>query len=258
MPTYERIASALIGTRLQRPAENMRRLGLVWQRWRHPELRDVIDECHHVQALLERVLTPEMNCIDVGCHLGSMLQQMVRLAPRGRHIAVEPVPYKAAWLKQKFPGVDVRQLALSETAGTAEFFIPAQSSGLSSLHRDTVPGAANKIEVPLARLDDLVPEGQPVGFIKIDVEGYELAVFRGARRLLRSQRPMLLFECTQRGLVNAGVDSSQVFNELTHESGYQVYLIKGRLAGEAPLDAATFAGAMIYPFKAFNFIAVPN
>src|SRR5262249_22120935 len=98
MPAYERIASALIGTRWQRPAEQLRRIGWFWERWKHPELRDVMEEHSHIDRLLPRVISDKTNCADIGCHLGSMLSEMVRLAPNGRHVAVEPVPYKTAWL----------------------------------------------------------------------------------------------------------------------------------------------------------------
>ena len=52
------------------------------------------------------------------------------------------------------------------------------------------------MEIELRRLDDQGHGG--VGFIKIDVEGHELAVIQGARRLLERDRPTLLVEIEQR------------------------------------------------------------
>jgi FkbM family methyltransferase len=255
MPAYERFASALIGTRLQRPAERLRRVGLVWQRWRHPELRDLLDESRQIDQLLKRVISDQMNCVDVGCHLGSMLSEIVRLAPRGRHIAIEPVPYKAEWLLKKFPQVDVRQIALSDAEGRAEFFISSHSSGHSGLRFNQAAGAATKIDVTLMRLDDVVPADRRIGFLKIDVEGLEYPVFRGAKRTLTENRPIVLFECTAAGLANSSSNAEQLHSFLTQEVNYGTYLIKDWLAGAGPLDAAAFAAAMTYPFRAFNFVA---
>ena len=52
--------------------------------------------------------------MDIGCHIGSMLSTILRLAPRGQHWAFEPTPSKAAWLRAKFPEVEVREMALTE------------------------------------------------------------------------------------------------------------------------------------------------
>jgi FkbM family methyltransferase len=252
---YERMASALIGTRWQRPAERVRDVGSLWQRWRHPELREILDESRQIGLLLDQAITPDMNCVDVGCHLGSMLSEMVRRAPRGRHIAIEPVPYKAEWLCKKFPQVEVRQVALSDTEGRAEFFISSQSSGHSGLRFNHSAGNATKIDVALMRLDNVVPADRRIGFLKIDVEGLEYPVFRGAARILTENRPVVLFECTQAGLDNSGGTAEQLHSWLTQDVGYEIYLIKDRLAGAGPLDATSFAAAMQYPFRAFNFVA---
>src|SRR5688572_28907092 len=99
MRLYERIASTLIGTPLQGPAQRLLRLRGLAQRLRHPELREIYLEGERIDKLMQVTITDGMNCIDVGCHLGSVLQRIIRLSPTGRHVAVEPLPYKAAWLR---------------------------------------------------------------------------------------------------------------------------------------------------------------
>ena len=71
--------------------------------------------------------------------------------------------------------------------------------GLSSLVRHSWPSAAAVREqvTAIRPLDEIVPEAlgdEPVGFIKIDVEGYELDVLRGASSTIRRHRPTLLIE----------------------------------------------------------------
>ena len=63
------------------------------------------------------VLREDSNCIDVGANRGVILAEMCRVAPGGRHIAFEPTPIKARWLRKKFPEVQVEEVAVSDVAG---------------------------------------------------------------------------------------------------------------------------------------------
>jgi FkbM family methyltransferase len=257
MQIYERIASSLIGTPVQGLAEGVRGALALPNRLRHPELREIYLEEGRARELVARAVTHGMNCIDIGCHLGSVLDRFVRMSPSGRHIAVEPIPYKAAWLRRKYPGVEVHQIALGDEGGVLEFYYDPRNSGFSSL-RPHGSGEKKLIEVPCKRLDDIVPAGRPIGFIKLDVEGAEFGVFRGARRVLAESRPLVLFECTRSGLSAFGFEPHQIFDLLTGELGYCVYLLKDWLSGSDPVDLDGFAGSMIYPFTAFNYVAAPR
>ena len=255
MQMYEWIASAVIGTPLERPAEGLRWLKGWPARLRNPGPREIYLEGARTARLMKAAITDGMNCIDVGCHLGSVLQKIVELSPRGRHIAVEPIPYKAAWLRQKFPAVDVHQVALGEEEGPAEFFFNPRQSGFSGLKAHHPTGNTNKITVACKRLDDLVPADRPIGFMKVDVEGGEYSALRGASRIVTGSRPVILFECTNSGIVSFGVSAGQVFALFKDELGYRIYLIKDWLAGAPPLSLSEFEASMVYPFKAFNYVA---
>src|SRR3954466_5163370 len=104
---YERLASALAASPLEQPARMLRRLKDLPGRLRHPELREIHLEDARIARFMRSTVSDAMNCVDVGCHLGSLLGQIVHFAPNGRHAAVEPVPYKAAWLRKKFPAVAI-------------------------------------------------------------------------------------------------------------------------------------------------------
>src|ERR1039457_4462698 len=85
----ERMKSAIIGTPLEGPAARVRWMLGAAHRQRHPELNEIFLESGRTRELLRRVIRDGVDCIDVGCHLGSVLAEMVRLSPAGRHIAVE-------------------------------------------------------------------------------------------------------------------------------------------------------------------------
>jgi FkbM family methyltransferase len=252
----EYIISSIIGTPLRRPAEALRSLILLRQQRKSPEMREIFLEHERSRMILRRAITPEMNCIDIGCHLGSVLEEIVKLAPRGRHIAIEPLAYKAAWLKRKFPRVEVHQLAVGERDAVVDFYFQPQKSGFSGL-KSHGGHEGTRISVQCRRLDDIVPPDRPIGFIKIDVEGGEYHALRGARRVLAESRPIILFECTGSGLSAYGLSAAQFFAFLTEEAHYEVFLFKDSLSEGPPLDLGRFEDAMVYPFKAFNFIAAP-
>jgi len=151
-------------------------------------------------AVMERVLERRSNCIDVGCHVGAILDEMLRLAPEGRHFAFEPLPDLYANLARKYAAaanVQLHEVALSDAPGVATFQHVVSNPGYSGLlkrrydrpHEDVV-----EIRVKLARLDDLLPRDVDVRLVKIDVEGAELQVLRGGLEMLRRCRPFVVFE----------------------------------------------------------------
>ncbi len=256
---YDRIAASVIASPLRRPAAWLLRLSQVWHRLRHPALREIYLEAERTKCLLGRTIAPDMNCIDVGCHLGSVLAEITRLSPRGHHIAVEPVPHKATWLRRNFPGVEVHQVALGDQDASVEFFFFPGSSAFSGLsRRGASPDETTVITVKCKRLDDIVPPGMPIGFIKIDVEGAEISVFRGARRVISESQPVVLFECVRSNLISAGLTANHVFSLLAEDISYNIFLLPDWLSGGPPLDLPTFEACMVYPFRAFNFVAAPR
>ncbi len=183
-----------IRTPLERPLQRLRWALGALRRGRHPELREIYLEDERLRATLARVLEPGSNGIDVGCHYGSILSEFCRLAPRGRHVAFEVVPAKVRFLRRKFPDLEVFELGLFDHAGTASFFVCRRATALSSLAQQSQAGS-ERIQVTLARLDDVLPADRPYQLLKLDVEGAELPVLRGARATLARHRPRVLFEC---------------------------------------------------------------
>jgi FkbM family methyltransferase len=154
-------------------------------------------ELHLVEFLCDR----RRDAIDVGAHEGCYVYWLRRYA---RHvIGFEPLPVLAEALVNKFgASITVRNLALSREAGKAVLRIPLIDGilvqGCASLspsvnadlptHRD--------IEVRTAALDEIY-RGD-VGFMKIDVEGFEDAVLDGAVKTINRCRPNLLIEIDER------------------------------------------------------------
>lgn len=149
---------------------------------------------------LARYVPRKRLSIDVGGNLGIYSYHMRRLS-RGV-VTFEPNPMYAARLRRIGLGRGLQEVALSDRAGAAELRIPMweghEAPGLASLEAGAVPESvlARTVEVPVRRLDDYAFAG--VGFIKIDVEGHEEGVLRGALQTIRRHRPTLLIEIEER------------------------------------------------------------
>ncbi|MGW0816036.1 FkbM family methyltransferase [Streptomyces viridiviolaceus] len=134
--------------------------------------------------------------VDVGGWYGPWTH---RLARRAREVVtVEPVPHLARLLTAGAPAnVRVIRAAASDRPGVARLWLPpddAGDRGVSSLVRRDIHARA--LDVPCVALDDLGLTD--VGFVKVDVDGSEAAVLRGATGLLARDRPALFVELESR------------------------------------------------------------
>lgn len=184
--------------------------------------------------VIKRVLQKNSNCIDIGAHKGEILKAILKQAPGGKHMAFEPIPCLFHQLQKKY-GSHVRlfNMALSSEAGEADFTVFKDRPAVSGLKERSFEDArydTEKIRVRLERLEDLVPANQPVHLIKIDVEGAELEVLKGARRILEQYKPVVLFEFGKGGSDLYGATPELMFDffdALGYTLTLQRYFLKG-------------------------------
>jgi FkbM family methyltransferase len=111
-------------------------------------------------------------------------------------VACEPIPQLARFLRRSYrDGVRVEQVALSNKNGHAEFMIE-KDWGRSSLNGIENRNGLRRLAVRLETLDSMAAD--PVGFIKIDVEGHEEEVILGAGQVIVRDFPVLLIEIEER------------------------------------------------------------
>lgn len=139
-------------------------------------------------------------CVDVGANVGAMTLAMAQAAaPGGQVFAFEPGPpffdrlTRNVELNPAYAAtIRCENVGVSDTAGTLRWAEDPRDFGRGN--GGVV--ASGGVEIPVVTLDSYVAEHvrQRVAFIKVDVEGWELHVLRGARGILRKDRPVVLFE----------------------------------------------------------------
>ncbi|MDX6702150.1 MAG: hypothetical protein QOF26_2376 [Baekduia sp.] len=207
----------------------------------------------HLRRLVAWRLGPDDDAVDVGAHAGSVLSEIVRAAPAGRHVAFEPLPWLAADLQSRFPGVDVHAAALSDARGEREFICPAGNPGWSGFRARPTPdaGEVQTLRVPVQRLDDVLGDRRPA-LIKIDVEGAEREVLEGGLGAITEFRPTVVFE---HGLGSAdyyGTRPGDVYELLVARAGLRIF----DLDGNGPYTAPGFRQAFDDRTRV-NFVAHP-
>lgn len=138
--------------------------------------------------------------IDVGANVGCWSKSMLGAASLANRIdsidlhAFEPSAYTFALLSAALEGrrsVQLNNLAVSDRIGRAALHVVAQGAGRNSLHMQSNPGpAVITEEITTTTLDSYAAGASldHIDFIKVDTEGHDLAVLRGANALLRDQR----------------------------------------------------------------------
>lgn len=176
---------------------------------------------------LRSYLRPGMKLVDVGANIGEFSLAALSVNPDVSIVAFEPVPEAFRVLVERFNGNDhvhCRRVALGAAPAMTTIHVPKSNDGRgsqrSSLHRRQSHGDdVESIRVQIDCLDKQFSEG--IDFLKIDVEGHELAVLQGAQQLLRQQKISCLQFEYGGTFADAGVTLNEVV-ELLQGHGYCV------------------------------------
>jgi FkbM family methyltransferase len=207
--------------------------------------------------LIPFLADPTRAAVDVGANKGVYTYGLLQAGCREVH-AFEPNPKPFGvlqrWAKDR---ARLYSAALSDVSGEAVLMVPHSEAGYSnqgaSLSADKLNGQDfGAVTVKTLRLDDTGIGN--VGFIKIDVEGAEMQVLKGAAETLRRDRPNLLVEIEEK-------HTRRKLPEMVAEVcayGYACLVLKaGVLTEFAELDLARHHDATRRDDYVFNFIFLP-
>lgn len=194
---------------------------------------DDMNRLYDMQTIevMKQVLKNNSNCIDVGCHQGSILREILRLAPKGTHFVFEPLPEMYKGLLESFGKIHylhIYDYALSDVKGVTSFQHVVSNPGYSGFRKrryDRPNEQIQEISVKTALLDNLIPKNIPIHFIKVDVEGAELQVFRGAKETIKKCRPVIVFEHGLGAADYYGTIPEHLFDLLAIQCGLRMFLM---------------------------------
>ncbi len=194
---------------------------MAWRYWLNGE-REV--------RLLKALIRPGTNSVDVGAASGLYAYHLSHYSKRV--FAYEPNPEWIGWLCRAVPrNVTVFNVALSNHSGKAMLSIPPPSMEslagdltlrcleAASIEKQFEGVPCDRLEVSTKPLDEY--DHANIGFIKIDVEGHELAVLEGAEQTLMKFRPVLLVEIEQHHIKR---EIHEEFDEI-EARGYKGYFL---------------------------------
>lgn len=188
--------------------------------------------------------------VDVGANFGLYaLSAAVYGRPHGWVFAFEPAPNAFALLERNIAdnglgaAVTARRAAVAAAAGRAQFHVGRDVS-FSSLHRTSrLADEAETVEVEVVTLDEALAHVQSIDLLKIDVEGGEGDVLRGARDVLRRSRaPIVQFEFSHKNMDEGRRAAFEETMSLLAGDGFRIFRRGTPGPAALPAPAEPFSG----------------
>ena len=180
------------------------------------------------KEFFERIVRPGMHVIDVGANVGLYAALFSRLVGEsGRVTAIEPDPLLFKALKTNcslngLTNVKLYNVAAGASSGVGTFSQSLVNSGDGRMGQVPAGDLRRSMEVRVAPIDEIAA-GEPVDFIKIDVQGWEGEVLKGMHQVLTSNPAVqVCFEYWPSGLRAAGFDPKALL-AVVEKYGFQIW-----------------------------------
>lgn len=217
-------------------------------------------EMEEIGLILKRLRSEDGFFLDIGANIGIYTVTAARaLGEKAKIVAVEASPRICNYLKHniklnKSQGVKLLQCAVTDKDNSRVCFqeAPLSNFAMSSISPRYKNG--NAVFVDTKTVDAIVEEEgiKKVSVIKIDVEGHEAAVLKGASKLLAGESPpLVLFEFCDWAEINAKETNVGDSQRILRELGYNIWRSEDYIKGKKPLSAILKKGAL-------NMVAVKN
>ena len=212
--------------------------------------------------ILEDLVSQDQASIDIGVYRGIYSYHLLKYSEFVYSFEANPLLIDK--LNKSFKNVNnikIENLAVSSSSGTTELKIPFRDEsveydheqryqlGISSIHSANNLDNLNYHSINVKKITlDQYSFKHKIGFIKIDVEGHELEIIRGAKNLLIRDKPNLLIEIEER---HTGLSPYLIISEIK-ELGYKCFILGKHLNLEEVNVEKDFE------FKNNNFIFISN
>ncbi|KAB7648367.1 FkbM family methyltransferase [Polymorphobacter fuscus] len=185
-----------------------------------------------LSSLIDMLLYDATTFVDVGANFGYFTcLGAKRLAgrPGASVLAIEPNPHLVKLLRRNseinwsLAPIRVIEAAAGEEPGNVTLFVPHEHGANGGL---TSRAKSDKHKVPMVKIDDIIDEGQSVDVMKIDVEGHELRVLKGAESVIgRSPNIKIIVEWSPGQMREAGISHTDV-SDFMQKGGLTPFLAR--------------------------------
>ncbi len=185
-------------------------------------------------AIIEQFADKSKDALDVGVYRGVYSFKLSQNFKKVHAFEANPklYPYIEKNLKKIIHNISLYNFALSDKNGETILKLPKRSKsifknnieelfqlGAASIHPHKTFKEYVEIVTKMKKLDDIKINNK-IGFIKIDVEGHELEVIKGASRTIKENKPILLVEIEERHSKRTLNESISIINNFGYKSFY--------------------------------------
>jgi FkbM family methyltransferase len=184
--------------------------------------------------VFERLAAMSKTIVDVGANIGLYSCVAADRAPTfAKIVAFEPIAENLHYLNknrernERAARIVVEEEAVGESSGLVNIYLAEGQIGTHSVSAKNALDSNTSISVPMVCLDDYVDKKlhDSIELLKVDVEGYEVAVLRGAKSVLRKDRPTLFVEFIPDSLRNCNFDPME-FLDIVFDMYDHVFLVE--------------------------------
>jgi len=196
----------------------------------------------HELAFIRKVLRPSSVVLDIGANIGFYTLNFSKLiGDNGKVYAFEPDLLNFKHLSDNLQGVAnvlLHNMAVSNKDGELTMFV---SHRLNVDNRTYEPGKyKSSYKVRSVSIDDMLPAGTKVDFIKMDIQGSEYLALQGMERTLKENPDcLLLCEYAPEYLLKCSGTTPQQFETYLKDLGFNLYFLRdGKLSAFEPIVKA--------------------
>ncbi|MDZ4758051.1 MAG: FkbM family methyltransferase [Bacteroidota bacterium] len=196
------------------------------------------------RIIIQRTVNQKSVCIDVGCHKGEILDLILKEAPKQKHYGFEPIPILYHNLLTKYKDqAHIFNCALSDQQGETTFNYVKNAPAYSGIKQRKYAVEKPDIEtlqVKLEKLDDIIPDNEKIDLIKIDVEGGEFNVLKGAVKVIQKSKPYIIFETGLGASEYYGTKPEELYDFFENELQSKIYTLQNWIDCKAALSKVDF------------------
>lgn len=191
------------------------------------------EEVHFISNYIKKNFHNDFTVLDIGGNIGWYSMNLAKLFPQINIHTFEPIPKTFGYLKaniemNNIKNVTINNFGLAEKEKDITFYYYKEGSGNASLSNLSGAADVEEINTRVYRVDDYVAKNKlKVDFIKCDVEGAEIFVFKGAATTLKKQKPVVLTEMLRKWAERFGYHPNDIIHYFS-KMGYDCFTISGK------------------------------